>query len=195
MAIEIGGIELTTVHRITTLENGSYIQHSVPGMQGELSQDIGRQSLQLQIDGIFYGKDIEKDLKSLRDIYLKREPVELLAQVTGQAYAAKVLIDSLQVMETGEQVDQFTYEMIVIEYVEPPASSAISMEAVVAAVSLEAAQIMDVMELPDMLAMGSIPELSNPIEPLKDMLTPIQDASAAFLDASKGLFNLLGTTE
>ncbi len=195
MAIEIGGIELTNVHRMTTLEDGSYIQHNVPGMQGELSQDIGRQSLQLQIDGIFYGEDIENELKKLRDVYLKREPVELLAQVTGQAYAAKVLIDSLRVMESGEQVNQYTYQMVVIEYVEPPASSAINVDAVNAAVSLEATQIMDIMELPDMLAMGSIPELSNPIEPLKDILTPVQEASSAFLEASKGLKILLGENE
>ena len=63
MAIEINGIELTNVHRITTTESGGHIQQQVPGMEGDVSQDIGRQSLQLQIDGIFYGKDIEKDLK------------------------------------------------------------------------------------------------------------------------------------
>lgn len=192
MAIEISGIELTNVHRITTLEGGGYIQQQVPGREGDVSQDIGRQSLQLQIDGIFYGKDIEKDLNSLRDVYLKREPVEFLARITGQAYASKVLIDSMRVMDSGDQVDQLTYQLIVVEYVEPPSSSLVDTGMVDATVDLEAMQIMELMEIPDMLALGSIPEVSNPVEPLKGALSPIKEASSAFVEASKGLSVLLG---
>lgn len=192
MAIEISGIELTHVHRITTLEQGGFINHEVPGMEGELSQDVGRELLQLQIDGIFYGKEKEKDLKKLRDFYLKRDPVEFLAQITGQAYAAKILINALKVMESGEEPDQFTYQMVVLEYIEPPKSTLANTDNVNALVALEAAQIMDVMDIPDMLSLGSIPELSNPVAPLKGVLSPIQEASAAFLEASAGLKILLG---
>ena len=192
MAIELNGIELTEVHRITTLESGRFIQHQVPGLEGNLSQDLGRQSSQLQIDGIFYGEEIEKDLKALRDVFLKREPVEFLAQVTGQAYAAKVIIDSLKVMDSGEQANQFTYQMIILEYIEPPSSSAVNAAQVDAFVEMEALEIMEMMEIPDMLSLGSIPELSNPVEPLKGALEPIQEASKAFVEASEGLKILLG---
>ena len=192
MAIELNGIELTQVHKITTLESGGFINHQLPGMQGELSQDIGRHSLQLQIDGIFYGSEKDESLKKLREIYLKREPVEFLAQITGQAYAAKVLVESLRVMETGGHVDQYTYQLVIAEFIEPPSSSPAGTAAVNAQVKLEAMEIMDLMEIPDLLALGSIPELSNPIEPLKGVLTPVQEASSAFIEASQGLKLLLG---
>jgi len=192
MAIELNGIELTQVHKITTLESGGFVNHQVPGMQGEVSQDIGRQSLQLQIDGIFYGDEKDKSLKALRDVYLKREPVEFLAQITGQAYAAKVIIDSLHIMEASGHIDQYTYQLVIVEYVEPPSSLSAGTNAINAQVELEAMEIMELMEIPDMLALGSIPELSNPVEPLKGVLTPVQEASSAFLDASQGLLKILG---
>ena len=192
MSIEINGIELAHVHQITTFEGGGYLQQQVPGLAGDVTQDLGRQSLQLQVDGTFYGPDREKDLEALRDIYLKREPVEFLAQVTGQAYASKVLIDSLKVMEAGQQPDQFTYQLVVIEYVEPPSAS-VDTGLVNDLIAAEALQITDLMELPDMLSLGSIPELSNPIEPLKGALTPIQEASSVFLEASQGLKQLFGS--
>lgn len=193
MAIEINGIELNTVHRIQTLENGGYVQQQVPGLEGDITQNMGRHSLQLQIDGIFYGEEIEKDLKGLREVYLKREPVEFLAQITGQAYAAKVLIDSLRVLESGEANDQYTYQMVVLEYIEPP--SAGGMDAGIDELaSLEAMEIVDIMELPDLLALGSIPEISNPLEPLKGVLTPVQEASAAFMEVSKGLSLLFSSS-
>jgi hypothetical protein len=195
MAIEINGIELTHVHKITSIEGGGHIRHKVPGLAGEISQDTGRDSLQLCIDGIFYGDKKADDLKSLREIFLKREPVEFLAQITGQAYAAKVIVESMQVMESGGHPDQYTYQIIVTEYIEPPASAAVATDAVNAAVAVEAMQIMDVMELPDMLALGSIPEISNPLEPLKGALTTVQEASNAFLGASSGLKILLGENQ
>ncbi|MEL6537033.1 MAG: DNA circularization N-terminal domain-containing protein [Bacteroidota bacterium] len=195
MAIEINGIELKFVHRVTTQESGGYVAHHVPGMAGDLSQDVGRSSLSVQIDGIFYGDEISQELSKLRDTHLKREPVEFLAQITGQAYAAKVLIDSLKVMETGELPDQYTYQLVVVEYIEPPAAGGLADAAAVNQLAaLEAAQLTDLMEIPDMLSMGSIPELSNPVEPLKGALSPVQEASSAVLEAAQGLKSLFGTT-
>lgn len=195
MAIEINGIALKFVHRITTQESGGYVAHHVPGMAGDLSQDLGRSSLSVQIEGIFYGQEISKDLSDLRDTHLKREPVEFLAQVTGQVYAAKVLIDSLKVMETGELPDQYTYQLVVVEYVAPPSTGGLAGDAAVNQLAaLEAAQLTDLMELPDMLSLGSIPELSNPVAPLKGALTPVQEASSAVLEAAQGLKLLFGTT-
>ncbi len=57
---------------------------------------------------------------------------------------------------------------------------------------LEAGQINDLMELPDLLALGSLPELSNPIEPVRDVLFTVQDVSSLFLDGSTGLQYLIG---
>lgn len=194
MSIEINGIELAYVHRVVSHEGGGHVLHAIPGHAGDLSQDMGRSSLQVQIDGIFYGPEAGKNLKALREVHLKRKPVEFLAQLTGQAYAAKVIISTLQVMDASGQPDQYSYQMTVVEYIEPPANALSDMAGVDAVAALEAAAITDLMELPDMLALGSIPELSNPIEPLKGVLTPVQEASSSFIEAAQGLKSLLGNS-
>ncbi len=192
MAIELHGIDLENVHRITTLESGGFVAHHVPGGQGDLIQDTGRKSLQLQIDGILYGEKKDEDLKKLRDAYIKREAVEFLAQLTGQAYAAKVVIDTLRVMETGKFTNQYTYLLVIQEYVEPPSSGPVGLDNVNKQIGIEAMEIMDVMEIPELLALGSVPELSNPVAPLKDALTPVQEASKALIDSVSGLKTILG---
>ena len=192
MAIEINNIPLRQVHHITTHEGGGHVMQQVPGMAGDIAQDLGRAPLWVQIDGIFYGEEIDKELAELRTAFLNREPVEFLAQITGQAYAAKVLIDQLQVNESGEYPNQYTYQLTVAEYIEPPTTN-LDTGVTDTLVSLEAAEITGLMEIPDMLALGSIPELSNPAVPLKGVLSPMQEASKALVDASQGLSILFGT--
>lgn len=181
---------MAQIHRITTHEHGGYVMQKVPGLEGDLIQDLGRTSLAILVEGIFYGPEITKELQTLRSLHLKREPVEFLAEVTGRAYASKVVIDSLKVLESGEQPDQYTYEMMVIEHVEPPASGVSALSKTMEFISAEAMEIAELMEVPDLLALGTIPELSNPVVPLKGVLTPVKEASSVLLEASKGLSSL-----
>lgn len=53
MAIEIAGIQLNRVHKIETIEQNNFVYHQIPGKQGNLVQNFGRDSVKLQIKGIF----------------------------------------------------------------------------------------------------------------------------------------------
>ena len=192
MAIEIGGIKLNKIHRIETLESGSYVYHKVAGLEGNVSQDLGRDSVKIMIEGIFYGPEALDDLEKLRKIYTEREAVNFLADVTGQAYAANVKIDTMQVAESAKFQNQFSYSLIITEYVEPPASEN-GFGGVDDMVGLDASLNMDIMELPDMLNMGAIPEISNPVEPLKGALEPVSKAAAEFTETAGKLNSLLKT--
>ena len=120
MPIEIDGIKFPRVHRVVTSEQAAFVQHRIPGLDGNLVQNMGRNSVRLQIDGIFYGPTASDSLDKLRGVHLKREPVDFIADVIGSAYAGKVTLDHLDVTQAAHEPDQFSYTLIVSEYIEPP---------------------------------------------------------------------------
>ena len=55
MPIELAGIELNRIHKIHTLEKADFASHRIPGSDGNVVQNMGRESVVMQIEGIFYG--------------------------------------------------------------------------------------------------------------------------------------------
>lgn len=192
MPIQIADLTLNRVHRITTLEQSAFVHHRVPGAGGDVLQDLGRRSVRLRIEGICYGATATKELEQLRGLYTAREPVDFIADVIGQTYVSRVALDRLEVSESAEDPHQFTWTLTVSEYVEPPARGEAALEAVEAGIKVDAAALMDVATLPDALALGSIPEISNPFEPLRGSLAPVAEASQALHESMAGLKILLG---
>ena len=80
MSIEIDGIKFPRVHRLRTVEQAAFVYHRLPGQAGNTVQNLGRDSVCLQIEGIFYGPTAGESLEKLREIYLKRTPVDFVAE-------------------------------------------------------------------------------------------------------------------
>jgi DNA circularisation protein N-terminus len=177
--IEIAGITLHRIHKIATLERADFVRHRVPGLEGNLVQDMGRDSVQLQIEGIFYGATAQDDLEQLRSAQKAREPVDFLADVVGQAYFSQVVLHQLDVFQRAEEPEQYSYTLVIAEYVPPPEPESglgLDLPGVDAAIGLEALDFMDVLQLPDMLA---IPELEDPTKPLSGLVDTAQSALSA----------------
>jgi hypothetical protein len=192
MPIHLGDLTLNRVHRIVTLEDAAFVHHRVPGAAGDVLQDLGRRSVRLRIEGICFGATASDDLDALRGLYTAREPVDFIADVVGQTYVSQVALDRLEVAESAADPGQFSWTLTVSEYVEPPASGVAATAAVNASVELDAGALMDIAALPDMLQFGSLPEVSNPLEPLKGSLSNVY-ASAQYLQEAAGpLRALLG---
>ncbi len=194
MAIEIAGIQLNRVHQIETIEQNNFVYHQIPGKQGNLVQNFGRDSVRLQIKGIFYGNKYLVDLEKLRKIYKEQKPVEFIAEIIGQAYFSQVILERFAVVQSATDPDQFSYTLTLAEYVPPTPSQAFAQVAGVDAnIKADAASFMTVAMLPDALQFGSIPAITNPIEPLKASLDPIKEATSTLdgnLSDLKSLFNL-----
>lgn len=188
MAIEIGGISLSRIHRIRTVERADFVRHRVPGLEGDLVQDMGRASVRLNIEGIYYGDAALDDLNALRDIYKARQPVDFLADITGQAYFAQVILEQFEVVQQAGDVAQFSYRLQVAEYVEPPESSTdLGLDEVDTDIGLEALDFMDMIELPDLL---SVPDFGDPTPPLSAVLDGIKTALQPLNDAAATLDEL-----
>lgn len=194
MAIEIAGIQLNRVHKIETIEQNNFVYHQIPGKQGNLVQNFGRDSVRLQIKGIFYGNKYLADLEKLRKIYKEQKPVEFIAEIIGQAYFSQVILERFAVVQSATDPEQFSYTLTLAEYVPPTPSQAFAQVASVDAnIKADAASFMTVAMLPDALQFGSIPAITNPIEPLKASLDPIKEATSTLdgnLSDLKSLFNL-----
>ena len=192
MSIELAGIKLNRVHHIETLEQGSFIYHHIPGLQGNIAQNMGRNSICLQLYGIFYGPRAQQDLESLRRVYQQQKAVDFLADIVSQSYFSQVIVDRFEVVQSTRDPEQFSYRLTITEYVKPthpPSASA----TVNAAIKADAANFLAIATLPDLLQMGALPEVTNPIAPLTGAIAPIQAATQT-LDAAttglKALFNL-----
>lgn len=191
MPIEIGGIPLNRIHKLATLEQASLVEHRIPGLEGNVVQNMGRDSVRLQVEGIFYGPTAKDDLEALRELYKAREPVDFLAEIVGEAYFSQVVIHRFEVFEAAGSPDEFGYLLHIAEYVEPPEPEAAPDFAAVDESILDAAQsFMDAATLPDLI--GSIPNISNPLEPLNGALDGVEEAMGGLQSVADGLQSLFG---
>ena len=163
MPIEIAGITLSRIHKIATLEKADFVRHRIPGLEGDIVQDMGRGSVRLEVEGIYYGTEAGEDLEALRDVYKAREAVDFLAEIVGEAYFAQVILENLEVRQLAGEPDQFSYRLVVAEYVEPPEPEIASPSLVDASILDDALAFADAIELPGLL---SLPEITDPLEPL-----------------------------
>src|SRR5262245_51468327 len=124
MALELAGIALDKLVHIEVRQRAGFVHHNVPGASGDFTQNLGRPSVVVGFQGIFYGPDAADQLKELRDKYLAREPVDFLAEAVGEGYFSQVVIERLAVAQRAGSLDEFDYVCEVVEYVPPPPPAA-----------------------------------------------------------------------
>lgn len=190
MPIEIANIQLNRIHHLATLEQAQWVAHAIPGREGTVTQNMGRASVRLDVRGICYGASAQDDLEKLRQVYKKREAVDFLAEIVGQAYFSRVVIEQFEVTQRAIAPDEYGYRLIVTEFVPTQAKAAGAK--VNQSIKASAAGFMTASLLPDALQMGALPEISNPIEPLRTALTPIQEATQGMTVVTTELQALLG---
>jgi hypothetical protein len=192
MPIELAGIKLTRIHKITTLEQAAFVYHRVPGQEGNAVQNLGRDSVRLQVDGIFFGEKAKEDMEKLRGVYIKRQPIDFIADVVGQYYTGKVVLDRFEVIQSASEPNEFGFSLIAAEYVQPPKQGAGAAQKVNSKIKMDAKAALDIASLPDALALGSMPEISNPFVPLKDSLEPAKQATEGLMQSMDGIKKLFG---
>jgi hypothetical protein len=176
MAVEIGSVTIELLTGVAVRERADIVRHRVPGLDGDLQQALGRPSVEVVLDGIFFGDSAADDLGKLRKVYLDRKPVDFLADAVGSGYFTQVLVSRLEVAQRAGETDQFDFRCEVVEYVPPPEPVAADpFGAIDAGLLGEAAAFMDdvqnavdqVSQLAELAA--SVPSFGNPTEKLTKM--------------------------
>lgn len=199
MAIELGSVSLEHLTHVSVRERARLVSHGVPGMNGDLIQVLGRPSVEVEFQGVFYGPDAFTELQKLRDAYLGQKPVDFFAEAVGEGYFAQVVIASLEVTQRAGYLDQYDYSCRVLEYVEPPtpAAAADPFGALNSDLLDEASGLVDtvqssldeVSKLTDLLS--SVPNFGDPTTKLPSILDDYTSATTdgvAVLTSLRGIF-------
>ncbi len=192
----VAGVELPCIERIATVEQRRIAVLPVPGLAGDLQQDLGAHSLAVEIEGSLHG-DAARDtfLNALRPPFQASDPVDFVADILTATEFEQVLIDGLDVEERNDAAAGFRYRITLREYVEPP-SPALPLDDLGLDVGLDleladlAALGLDGLALPDLL--GAIPDVANPVPPLLAALDGVKAATGGLGQLLRPLEDVLG---
>jgi hypothetical protein len=185
----IGGWEVPRIERIESRERRRLARLPVPGLLGDLQQDLGAASLAVEIVGSLQGDEARDDfLNSVREQFRAGEPVSFVADITTATELDQVLIEELEVEEVNEAAGGFRYRIVLREYVEPPEPPS-PIDDLGADLGLDLDDLaslgLDGLKLPDIL--GDIPALGDPVAPLQPALAGVSSATAPLSSLLGGL--------
>ncbi len=190
----IAGWEPPRIERIAATESRRLAVLSVPGLSGDLHQDMGRGALAVEIIGSLNTDEARDDfLKQVREKFLAGDPVDFVADIVKESELERVLIEQLDVEEVAGATDSFRYRIVLREYTEPPEPPAPGEDFGLdldADISLDALLGLDLLDLPAILVdIPQIGDLLSPIKPAAENLKQALSGASALLDPLK---NLLG---
>ena len=184
----VGRWELPRIEAITSRDARRLAVLPVPGLQGSLHQDLGRDALEVEISGSLHGDEArDAFLKELRQAFLAGDPVDFVADIVNESTLEQVLIAGFVLDESAAVADTFRYQLLLREYTEPPEPPAPGLGDgfgldVDAALGLEVDLGLDLLDLPGLL--GDVPQIG-------DLLAPIEPAAQGLKDALAGAGDLL----
>ena len=188
----IGGWSPPSIERIASFESRRLAVLPVPGLSGDLHQDMGRGALAIEIVGSL-ATDETRDtfLKDIREKFFAGEPVDFVADIAKESELEQVLIEELRFEEVASDADMFRYRIVLREYTEPPEPPAPLDLGAELGLDLDAlAELgLDMLDLPALL--GDVPEIGEILEPLKPAAESLKEAVSAattVLDPLKSLF-------
>lgn len=113
-------VELQQVQKIESEDEAAVQQHSIPALEGDFLQDLGRRSTRVDLTGVLTGPDAAKGLQKLREKFQKAEPMSFVADIATATVVDKVMIEEMEVEELAGKPERFAYALSVLEFVPPP---------------------------------------------------------------------------
>lgn len=170
----------------------------VPGLSGDLSQDLGRAALQVELMGSLSGDEARDALLAeVRTRFLAGEPVDFVADLIHESTLEKVLIEAFDVIEVAGSPDSFRYHIVLREYTEPPEPPSPGLEGfgldVDAGLDLDVSLGLDLLDLPALLAVvPDLPDLEEALSPIRTAAEGLRETLGGARGALSPLADLLG---
>jgi len=168
----IGSWEVPSIEGISSSEERRLAVLPVPGLSGDLHQDLGRGALVVEIHGSLSSDEARDEfLKELREKFLAGEPVDFTADIVKESELEQVLIEALEMEEKAGDPDAFRYRIVLREYTEPPEPAGFGEDFgldVDDSLGLDVDLGLDMLDLPGIVAA---------VPPIGDLLSPIKPAA------------------
>lgn len=190
----IASWEVPRIERISVVEGRRIARLAVPGLAGDLQQDLGTDSLAVEITGSLHGDEGRDEfLEDVHAAFLTGDPVSFVADIVTATELEQVLVEALELEEVNESADGFRYRIRLRQYVEPPEPPS-PIDDLGADLAPDLSALADLglagLDLPGILS--EIPSIGDPTPPLRTALAGVQAAVAPLGDVLGGLRSTLG---
>ncbi len=117
-------LELQQVQTIEVDGDQVWAQHSIPALEGDFFQGLGRRASQVTLTGVLSGAEVADSLKNLRDKFRGAAPVAFVADIATATRIDQVLIEEMGVRELAGKPSRFEYAFTLREFIPatPPRS-------------------------------------------------------------------------
>ena len=116
----LDSFELPLVQAVEGREAEALEEHSVPALEGDFLQDLGRRAARIDLNGVLTGDDAATALKALRDKHRAAAPVKFVADIATATKVSDVLIENLEVREFAGRPRRFDFNISLVELIPPP---------------------------------------------------------------------------
>ncbi|MEO8953722.1 MAG: hypothetical protein ABI396_09395 [Ktedonobacteraceae bacterium] len=116
----LGDIELQQVEKIEVNEDQVLTQQSIPALEGDFLQHLGRRSTRISLTGVLTGAEAGAGLKTLQEKFRAAAPISFVADIATATKVEKVLIEEMGIRELAGKPARFEYAITIIEYIPPP---------------------------------------------------------------------------
>jgi len=112
-------VEVRSVMNIKTYEKRRIVEHKIPGMEGNIFQDLGRDPVKISFEGTFQGGNAKENLETIRSKFKSGKEVPFASDITGASEVSQVLITEFDIEDTGGIKNQYRYYIELREYITP----------------------------------------------------------------------------
>jgi len=184
----LGELEGPGLERRGPGESRRLAEVPVPGLAGSYHQDLGHHPLRLRLEGSLLGHDSRDSfVEEIRHMYQAAEPIDFVADITTATTIEQMLVADLRLEESSREDLVLRYAITLVQYTEPPPVPAL--DALADDIAAEAAALVDVMDIPDLL---SAPDFGDPTPPLQGTLDEFSSAMNELGDLGPTLNELFG---
>jgi hypothetical protein len=110
---------LRSVYNIEVNEKRRIVEHKIPGFEGSILQDLGREPVTISFEGILFGEGAREDLEIIESKFKAGSPVPFSSDISGVIEVNQVLIEDLRIEDAGGAVNRYRYWMVLREYFVP----------------------------------------------------------------------------
>jgi hypothetical protein len=170
--------ELPSIERVELIESRRLARLGVPGLTGDLHQDLGAESLTVAITGSLQGDDRRSAmLETLQEKFRAGDPLPFVADIVESSELEEVIIVGFEIVETDDWTDAVRYRLVLRQYVEPPPPPSpvpeLPLDELAGLADL-AGSLLDGLDLAGLL--GGVPALADPSEAIRPAMDGVRDA-------------------
>ena len=111
--------EIRSVSNIQIEQKRVIVEHTIPGAEANVLQDLGRSPARISFEGIFYAEDAKKNIEQLKAKYKTGEPISFLSDISSISDITQVLIEQFNITDISTATNTYKYTIVLREYIPP----------------------------------------------------------------------------